>query len=97
MSHSPSQAALLADLRHRFDEWCKSTEFMRSTTRPVDAGDQMALRDAHDLLVEALAAPQETPQARPDREASCDWNCTLPYPHHGPCAAAPSSPTRETP
>jgi hypothetical protein len=23
----------------------------------------------------------------PDRDATCDWNCTLPYPHVGPCAS----------
>ena len=22
---------------------------------------------------------------RPDREATCDWNCTRPFPHDGPC------------
>lgn len=47
------------DLRHEFDNWCRSSEFTRTCTRPVDAGDQMALRDAHDLLVAALAAAEQ--------------------------------------
>jgi hypothetical protein len=53
---SPSRVLALdpAEIRHRFDEWCQATEFSRTTTRPVDAGEQMAMRDAHDLLVVAL-------------------------------------------
>jgi len=44
-----------ADLRHEFDNWDKSTEFTRTCKNPVDAGDQMALRDAYKLLSKALA------------------------------------------
>lgn len=40
----------MAQLRHELDEWQRSTEFTRQCTRPVDAGDQMALRDAASLL-----------------------------------------------
>ncbi|MHB1260356.1 MAG: hypothetical protein ACYC2H_01435 [Thermoplasmatota archaeon] len=45
----------------RFNDWCRSTDYMRTTTRPMDAGEQMAQRDAHDLLVEAAAALQSPP------------------------------------
>jgi arylsulfatase A-like enzyme len=29
---------------------------------------------------------------RPDRESTCEWNCTKPFPHEGPCAVVPSEP-----
>lgn len=46
----------LARWRHRFSEWCRSTAYMRTTTRPMDVGEQMAQRDAYDLLTEAAEA-----------------------------------------
>lgn len=61
---TPLEVIERADWMHRFDEWCQSTEYMRMTTRPMDAGEQMAQRHAHALLAEAadaLRAAQETP------------------------------------
>ena len=26
----------------------------------------------------------------PDRDATCDWNCVLEYPHTGPCSSSPA-------
>ncbi|MCC6970454.1 MAG: DUF551 domain-containing protein [Phycisphaerales bacterium] len=52
----------IATLRHDLDQWRRSTEFTRTCTRPVDAGDQMGLRDAAVLLDRfdaLLAAPAE--------------------------------------
>lgn len=55
---APAVSVDLPDLLHRFDEWKKSTEYMRTTTRPMDAGEQMAQRDAHALMLEMVAALQ---------------------------------------
>ena len=43
-----------------------------------------------DEILEALAALRAAPPTFDrDRDATCDWNCTKPYPHEGPCGAAP--------
>lgn len=36
---------------------------------------------------------------RDDRDATCAWDCTLPFPHEGPCAASrvPAVPVQDTP
>ena len=52
------QTDRLAALRQRLDEWSKSTEYARTTTRPMDAGEQMAQRDAHALLTDFDAEVQ---------------------------------------
>lgn len=51
------------ELHHRLDEWSKSTEYMRNTTRPMDVGEQMAQRDAYSLLTD-LAAQLVAAEAR---------------------------------
>lgn len=59
-----------AELRHRFDEWAQATEFTRTCKNPVDAGDQQALRDAHDLIdasleLGAALAPEQAAEEQP--------------------------------
>lgn len=43
----------IAQWRHELEEWCRSTEFDRLTTKPIDTAQQLALRNAHDLLQQA--------------------------------------------
>lgn len=37
-----------------FDSWCKSTEFDRSDSSPIEDGAQRAICDAHLLMLEML-------------------------------------------
>lgn len=52
MSNQNEKPAIsITTLADGLDEWARSTEFTRTAKNPVDVGDQMALRDAHELLV----------------------------------------------
>ncbi len=61
----PADPPGLGDWMHRFNDWCVSTEYMRTTTRPMDAGEQMAQRDAHRLLAEAILMLHAARQSDP--------------------------------